>query len=74
MATTSEKIQKIIYAKCGCRDSSIEAVSMITALIEAEQKPMVKALKATLFDVRRGHYEDAKEAIEQVLAQIGEGK
>ena len=36
------KIAEIIYSKCGCTDSSIEAVSMIAALIAADRAEQCK--------------------------------
>jgi hypothetical protein len=37
MSEIDSKITEIIYSKCGCTDSSIEAVSMVAALIAADR-------------------------------------
>jgi hypothetical protein len=45
MSEIDSKITEIIYSKCGCTDSSIEAVSMVAALIAADRAGLVEALE-----------------------------
>jgi hypothetical protein len=44
MSEIDSKITEIIYSKCGCTDSSIEAVSMVAALIAADRAGLVERI------------------------------